>query len=199
MLKTSGIHELPESCYVVIAGLAPGGNVAIARRGRLGVEVTSMNFGNEKMARAAVRVVNQANGVSAAVERTMLAGAMFGWDRERAEPAFLKDFDRRFRDCESATAGVRFAGLIETRHRRGRGYVSAQAGRNRKRRTPGTGPGVHEAFRLHRNGGSEQPLLRKRNEVADREDQVIDEPDVENTQGTLERGGKRLIGPADQR
>ncbi len=94
MLKTSGSDgRLPESCFVVIAGPAPDGNVAIARRGRLGVEVTSMNFGNEKMARAAVRVVNEANGISAAVERAMLAGAMFGWDCERADPPFLKKVD----------------------------------------------------------------------------------------------------------
>lgn len=96
MSKTSGTDgRLPECCFVVIAGLAPGANVAIARRGRLGVEVTSMNFGNEKMARAAVRAVNDANGVSAIVERAMLAGAMFGWDCERADPAFLTKRDRR--------------------------------------------------------------------------------------------------------
>ena len=65
MLKTSGADgRLPECCFVVIAGLAPGANVAIARRGRRGVEVTSIDFGDGAMARAAVRVVNEANGIS---------------------------------------------------------------------------------------------------------------------------------------
>ena len=96
MLKTSGADgRLPECCFVVIAGLAPGANVAIARRGRRGVEVTSIDFGDDTMARAAVRVVNEANGISAAVERAMLAGAMFGWDCELADPAFRTKADRR--------------------------------------------------------------------------------------------------------
>jgi hypothetical protein len=97
MLRTSGTDQrLPESCFVVIAGLAPGANVAIARRGRRGVEVTSINFGDDTMARAAVRVVNEANGISVAVERAMLVGAMFGWDCELADPAFWTTADRRF-------------------------------------------------------------------------------------------------------
>lgn len=98
--------RLPESCFVVVAGLAPGANVAIARRGRNGVEVTSMNFGDEQMARAAVRVVNEANGISAAVEGAMLAGAMFGWDCECADPAFAMGSDSRLK----VTAQMGFAG-----------------------------------------------------------------------------------------
>jgi hypothetical protein len=65
-----------------------------------------MNFGDEKMARAAVRVVNEASGISAAVERAMLVGAMFGWDCARATPAFLTKFDRRFH----ANTPLAFAG-----------------------------------------------------------------------------------------
>lgn len=98
--------RLPESCFVVVAGLAPGANVAIARRGRRGVEVTSMNFGDEKMAQAAVRVVNQANGISAAVERAMLVGAMFGWDCERADPDFAMGSD----SSAKVTTPMGFAG-----------------------------------------------------------------------------------------
>ncbi len=79
MLQKSGTDgRLPECCFVVIAGQAPGANVAIARRGRRGVEVTSMNFGDERMARTAVRVVNEANGISAAVERAMLGDVRLG-------------------------------------------------------------------------------------------------------------------------
>ena len=107
MLQKSGTDgRLPECCFVVIAGQAPGANVAIARRGRRGVEVTSMNFGDERMARTAVRVVNEANGISAAVERAMLAGAMFGWDCELADPAFRTKADRRF----ERTTAMGFAG-----------------------------------------------------------------------------------------
>lgn len=96
MLETSGTDgRLPECCFVVVAGQPPGANVAIARRGRRGVEVTSIDFGDDTMARAAVRVVNEANGISAAVERAMLAGAMFGWDCEPADPAFRTKADRR--------------------------------------------------------------------------------------------------------
>ncbi len=87
--------RLPECCFVVVAGQPPGANVAIARRGRRGVEVTSIDFGDGAMARAAVRVVNEANGISAAVERAMLAGAMFGWDCELADPTFRTKADRR--------------------------------------------------------------------------------------------------------
>ncbi len=107
MLRTKGAGErLPECCFVVIAGLAPGANVAIVRRGRLGVEVTSMNFGDGAMAQAAVRVVNEANGISAAVERAMLAGAVFGWDCELADPAFRTKADQRL----SRTTAMGFAG-----------------------------------------------------------------------------------------
>jgi hypothetical protein len=107
MAETSGTDgRLPESCFVVVAGLAPGANVAIARRGRRGVEVTSIDFGDDTMARAAVRVVNEAIGISAAVERAMLAGAMFGWDCELADPAFRTKADRR----SNRTTAMGFAG-----------------------------------------------------------------------------------------
>ena len=89
--------RLPECCFVVVAGQPPGANVAIARRGRPGVEVTSMNFGDERMARPAVRVVNEAEGISAAVERAILAGVLLGWGGEWAAPPFLAKSDGRLR------------------------------------------------------------------------------------------------------
>lgn len=96
MIKESAAHgQVPDGCFVVITGLPPGRNVAIARRGRFGVHVTSIDFGGDTMARAAVRILNEANGVSAAVERAMLAGAILGWDCELADPACLTKADRR--------------------------------------------------------------------------------------------------------
>lgn len=86
--------RLPDVCHVVIAGMPPGRNVALSRRGRLGVEITSLDFGSEKCARAVIRAVNELNGVSVAAKRAMLAGAMFGW-RERPNSNVLPPFDHR--------------------------------------------------------------------------------------------------------
>ena len=68
--------RLPDVCHVVIAGMPPGQNVAISRRGRLGVGVTGLDFRNEDSARRVVRAVNvckrglaSGHGRDAVVER----------------------------------------------------------------------------------------------------------------------------------
>jgi len=97
MRPNMGIDALPDICHVVVPGRPPGRNIALSKRGRLGVEVTALNFGETDAARRVVRALNHLQGVAPEVEHAMLAGAMFGWDCDRANPAFLRQFDERFR------------------------------------------------------------------------------------------------------
>lgn len=91
---------LPAHCHVVIPGLQPGANVALATYGLEGLVFTKLNFGETHAARAAIRILNAANGISAVEEHAMLAGSMFGWDIAQANPDFLRCTDRRF--CETS-------------------------------------------------------------------------------------------------
>ena len=87
---------LPRQCHVVIPGLPAGCNVAICIRGRPGVTLTTLNFGETRAARAAVRAMNRAVGVSAVAEHAMLAGAMLAWHCVLADPHYLSLYDGRF-------------------------------------------------------------------------------------------------------
>ena len=94
---TSTMGSLPNGCHVVMPGFPEGANVGIAVPGRLGLEMTALNFGPEALARTVVRAINDVQGIDPATEFAMLIGAMYGWDNARADPALLRrHHDHRF-------------------------------------------------------------------------------------------------------
>lgn len=101
-----GPAALPQRCHVVVPGLPAGANVGVCVRGRAGLILTGLNLGACRQARAAVRAMNAAIGVTAVAEHAMLAGAMLGWHCAMADPVYLSLNDRRF------TGGGRSAGRV---------------------------------------------------------------------------------------
>ena len=95
---------LPTKCHVVMPGFPEGANVGVSVRGRLGLEMTALNFGGDALARAVVCALNEVRGVDPAAEHAMLVGAMHGWESDRADPRFLRRYDRRFAGGDSAYA-----------------------------------------------------------------------------------------------
>ena len=106
--EDDAVSSLPPRCHVVIPGLPRGANVAVCVRGGGGVRLTSLDLGDGAEARQAVRVMNEAAGVSAVAEHAMLAGAMLGWNCALADPDYLPLNDRRFvqRGCRRTAVRV---------------------------------------------------------------------------------------------
>ena len=88
--------RLPVRCHVVMPGFPAGANVFISVLGRVGLETTSLDFGDDVEARRFVRAINELSGIAPVEEHAMLAGAMFGWDSCHANPEYLRLFDARF-------------------------------------------------------------------------------------------------------
>jgi hypothetical protein len=68
-----------DKCFVVLPGQPRGRNVALCETGRIGVRVTGIDLGEVDEARAVVRGLNAALGVSPAIQREMVLCALHGW------------------------------------------------------------------------------------------------------------------------
>ncbi|HEU0203201.1 MAG TPA: hypothetical protein VFR86_22555 [Burkholderiaceae bacterium] len=91
---------LPAECLVYVPGLPPGRNVGVARRGVDGVCLQRMPAFKEGLARAYVRVMNNARGVTPAQSFAMFVGSMRGWEHPKADPAVVEALARNARPAQ---------------------------------------------------------------------------------------------------
>ena len=89
-------RDMPERCHVVLPVLPAGGNVALCVHGEAGVRMTAISVGETAAARLVIRSFNASLGIDDATEFSMLVGCMLGWDRDLADPAFVRETDPRF-------------------------------------------------------------------------------------------------------
>jgi hypothetical protein len=85
---------LPAECLVYVPGMPPGRNVGLARRGVDGVCLQRVPAFGEGLARAYVRVMNSARGVTPAQCFAMFVGSMRGWEHPKANPAVVEALAR---------------------------------------------------------------------------------------------------------
>lgn len=75
--------HLPERCFVALPGVPKSQNVFVCVRGDVGVQATSVDFGDFEAARHVVRRLNEALGIGPVQERAMLIGCLTGWSGGR--------------------------------------------------------------------------------------------------------------------
>lgn len=100
-----GRGGLPLRCHVVLPGLPAGANVAGCEFGASGVRMTSIDLGCFSTARRLVRALNEALGIDAAAEHTMLVGCLRGWSSEGAIPGFKHAGGLDFMDVDRQARG----------------------------------------------------------------------------------------------
>jgi hypothetical protein len=81
--------DLPELCYVFIAGAEPGKRIGIIKCGESGYHLTEFDAPDvpNDYAQEAVQHFNKRLGVTSAQVLAMEIGSMFGWDVPGANPA----------------------------------------------------------------------------------------------------------------
>lgn len=82
--KAANMAALPEVCYTV----TPLGELVVIQRGVAGYHPAPVVEGAAAHVYASHQ--NAQMGVTAEMERAMVAGSMFGWDKPLAHPDFYK-------------------------------------------------------------------------------------------------------------
>lgn len=92
-IKAAG---MPQTCYVVVLGNAPGTRIGMVKLGSIGYWPTPFDkgtgsncFAGIEDCKRKVRELNAEDGVTELQEDSMSAGSCFGWDCHAADPAYM--------------------------------------------------------------------------------------------------------------
>jgi len=88
-------ERLPEFCYSVIAGNAPGKRIGIIKRGEAGYYLTDFDSPTapKDLIEQVVAEQNRKMGVKPSQVEAMEIGSCFGWDVPGADPEKYKNLD----------------------------------------------------------------------------------------------------------
>ena len=92
-------NGLPATCFVAVAGNAPGSRIGLVKLDESGYYLTDYDDPENdlKGVQKHVRILNERLGVSPAQELAMQAGSMFGWHIPGADPSVYEAANREVR------------------------------------------------------------------------------------------------------
>lgn len=86
----NGHKQLPEMCLIFVADAEPGSYVRAVKRGESGSFATTYDVTDPGKAKALVAHMNRKLGIGDVHVECMLAGSMFGWDSQGADPVRMQ-------------------------------------------------------------------------------------------------------------
>ena len=92
---TALFERLPELCYTMVSGNAPGERIGIIKRGESGYYLTDFDSKttSKEIVEECVAEFNKRLGVKPSQVEAMEIGSMFGWDVPGADPDKFKNLD----------------------------------------------------------------------------------------------------------